>query len=117
LAFGRAIFMMVIFFVGPGLDGGGVILDGMARLGPAFILFAAGFFDTSNFCFLMAAWGHQSQEWGRERTTPPFVQELSSNDYHSECWPIRGHHIPSARSSLVLSQPPSLSLLRHDWRV
>jgi hypothetical protein len=49
--------MMLIFFVGPGLDGGGVIVDGMARLGPAFILFAAGFFDTSDFCFLMAAWG------------------------------------------------------------
>jgi hypothetical protein len=55
LAFGRAIFTIPIFLTSPSFDGGGAILDGVAQLGLAFILFAVGFFDTSVFCFLRAA--------------------------------------------------------------
>jgi hypothetical protein len=47
---------MLIFFGGPILDGGSAVLDGVARLGPVFTLFTAGFFDTSAFHLPPAVW-------------------------------------------------------------
>jgi hypothetical protein len=64
-AFSRAIFRMLIFLAGPDLGGGGTILDGVAKLEPAFALFATGFFDTLVFHFLIAT--YEDSESGRGR--------------------------------------------------
>jgi hypothetical protein len=54
---------MLIFLADPDLDDGGTVLDGAAQLGPAFIVFAVGFFDTSTFHFMIAA--YEASEPGR----------------------------------------------------
>jgi hypothetical protein len=66
LAFGQAIFKMPIFLADTDLSGGSDdILDGVAQPDPAFALLAAGFFDTLDFHFLIAAC--EASEPGRGR--------------------------------------------------
>jgi hypothetical protein len=86
--------MMLIFFVGPGVDGGGTVLDGV--VGPTINLFAVGFFDTSSFHFLITACeaSEPGMEWGAYDTPiysrtrfkqPPFGMFATLRASYSFC--------------------------------
>jgi hypothetical protein len=99
--------MIPILLAGPDFVRGGTVLDGVAQLRLAFTLFTVGFFDTSAFRFLIAAYDTLEPGRGRGAFCTPicprtqFKQPLFGIFAMQRAWYSFGLKLPNTISASV----------------